>query len=219
MPKSCSGGTKTALRSNSRQPRMQNIDHLNLAYYEANALKYTNATQYVNIDNLYSLFLEKLLPGAKILDVGCGGGRDLSEFKNRGFIAYGIDPSPSLVQIARSRSGCEVIIGNIENIELIDVFDGVWACASLLHLPKKKLPLAIQRIYECLHEHGYFFLSMQAGAGESISSDGRFYSRYEEAELVDVLTKAGFNIQSSWRTTDSLLGRESLKWINIVAHK
>lgn len=197
----------------------KNTDEMNLAYYEANARNYADITQSAKISSLHDKFLINLPHKAKMLDVGCGSGRDLKVFKDRGLFAIGLEPSHALAEIARNHSGCEVTVEKIENIKFTNAFDGVWACASLLHLPKQKFPLAIQKIYECLHAHGYFFLSMQAGFGESTSIDGRFYSRYEETELVDVLRKSGFFIQSTWRTTDSLAGRASLQWINIVAHK
>lgn len=195
------------------------IDSNTLSYYEANAIAYANQTARVDLSHLYSSFLSRLPPGAHILDVGCGSGRDLKAFHEKGYEAIGVDPSPSLVKIARKWSGCKVEVGRAEALWFNAKFDGIWACASLLHLPRRIFPLALVNINKCLKRDGILFLSMQEGSGERASDDGRYFSRYSSQELRFELTSAGFEIIQIWTTADSLPKRNAISWINIVARK
>lgn len=195
------------------------IDQANLAFYENNAVSYANQTEVAVLSYLYSPFLELLPIGARILDVGCGSGRDLKIFLERGYEPVGIDPSPSLVEIARERSSCSVVVGRAEALNFNAAFEGVWACASLLHLPRRILPRALANINKSLVQDGIFFLSMQNGSGESVGEDGRFYSRYSSSELISALNDAGFNVLSLWNTDDFLSRRDEITWVNILTRK
>lgn len=191
----------------------------NLAYYEANAEKYAKQTCHADLSHLYAAFLSLLPRNARILDVGCGGGRDLRAFHERGFDVFGVDPSSALVEIAREYSGAEVAVAKVEALEFEEKFDGVWACASLLHLPKAELPEALRRIHRSLIAGGVFFLSVQAGRGEEFSEDGRFYARYEEPEIRSAIQEIGFDTLNTWTTSDALSGRAKISWINLLARK
>jgi SAM-dependent methyltransferase len=185
-------------------------------YYEANAASYARQTQTADLGELYAKFLPSLGQGARILDVGCGAGRDLKAFREQGFQALGIDPSPTLAKIAREHSGCDVLVERVEEMRFMREFDGAWACASLLHLPRSVLPLALRRIHEALRPNGVFLLSMQLGLGEMRMADGRFYTRYQPADLRRDVEAAGFDIVDAWQSSDSLDERRSIRWINII---
>lgn len=191
----------------------------NLAYYEANAATYAEQTLHADLSHLYAPFLSLLPRSARILDVGCGGGRDLKAFRERGFKPFGIDPSLALVEIARQHSGAEVAVAKVEELEFVQEFDAVWACASLLHLPRSVLPEALRRIKRSLVHGGVFFLSVQAGSGECVSEDGRFYARFDESEIRMAVEAIGFSILEAWTTADSLAGRSVIYWINLLARK
>lgn len=190
-----------------------------LSFYEDNAIAYADQTARVDLSHLYGPFLSRLPLGAHILDVGCGSGRDLKAFHEKGYEAIGVDPSQSLVNIAREWSGCKVEVGRAETLRFNAKFDGVWACASLLHLPRRIFPLALANINKCLKRDGILFLSMQEGSGARASDDGRYFSRYSSKELSFELTTAGFEIIQIWTTADSLSKRNAISWINIVARK
>ncbi len=191
----------------------------NLAYYEANAETYAKQTYHADLSDLYAPFLALLPRNARILDVGCGGGRDLRAFRERGYETFGIDPSPALVEIARQYSGAELAVVKVENLEFEEKFDGVWACASLLHLPRTELPEALRRIHRSLIAGGVFFLSVQAGQGEKFGEDGRFYARYGESEIRFEVHAVGFDILETWETSDTLPGRTQICWVNLLARK
>lgn len=191
----------------------------NLTYYEANATKYAGLTGQVNLSQLYAPFISLLPRGARILDVGCGGGRDLKAFRERGFKPFGIEPSISLAEIAREYSGVEVVVTKVEEIEFVEEFDAVWACASLLHLPKSKLPEALRRIRRSLVAGGVLFLSVQSGEGEEILEDGRFYAHYTNTAIEMAVRAIGFDILETWETADSFADRTLISWINMLAKK
>lgn len=189
-------------------------------FYELNAHQYAELTLGADLKELRSRFLEQLAPGARILDVGCGAGRDLRAFAEAGFEAEGIEPAPALAKIAREHSGCHVRVAKLEQLDVHGpdaAFDGVWACASLLHLRRAELPQALRRTREVLKESGILFLSIQQGAGERLAPDGRFYCLYEKDELVMATRCAGFIVLDVWQTGDALPDRSSIRWINVLA--
>lgn len=189
------------------------------AYYNEHAVQYARKTAMADLTELYEHFLPLLPEAGYILDVGCGGGRDMRVFKEHGFSCLGIDAVPRLVKIAQTYSRCRAIIARVEDIHFDEVFDGAWACASLLHLPRKLLPVALARIRNALKGGGTLFLSMQEGVGEKTTSDGRFFARYLREELHLLISLAGFVIIEQWPTRDVLPGREGLVWLNVVAKK
>lgn len=191
----------------------------NLAYYDANAEAYAKQTYHADLSHLYVPFLALLPRNARILDVGCGGGRDMRVFRERGYKPFGIDPSTALVKIARQYSGAEVAVAKVDELEFEENFDGVWACASLLHLPRAELPNGLMHIHRSLIAGGVLFLSVQAGHGEEFGEDGRFYTRYDESEIRIGVHALDFDILETWKTSDALLGRTEICWINLLARK
>lgn len=190
-----------------------------LSFYEGNADVYAQQTASVDLTGLHQKFLSLLPKGGRILDVGCGSGRDLRIFKRLGFDCIGIDPSSNLAHIAHEYSGCEIILAGVENLDFKSCFDGVWACASLLHLPRHHFSSALNRILIALKPAGVLFISMQQGAGEFVAPDGRFYSRYSSPELNELVADAGFVVLEEWVTDDAQQKSRAISWINILARR
>ncbi len=188
-------------------------------FYDKNAESYALQTAQADLSQLYARFLPLIPRAGRILDVGCGGGRELRHFKRLGYDCIGIDPASHLVRIARTYADCEVLVGTAQEIAFTSEFDGVWACASLLHLGRRELALAIDRIQAALRPNGALFLSIQEGAGEFVSDDGRFYARYLSQELVEIINASGLTTLDVWSTQDTLPGRESMLWLNLLARK
>lgn len=203
-------------KTSSRQLIDDAVEHSTMRFYNAEAHRYAEQTRVVDLRRLYDSFLSLLPPGAIILDVGCGGGRDLEAFKRRGFRAVGLEPAEKLAEIAREESGCEVIVGKIEELDRPGEFDGAWACASLLHLPRHRLSLALERIEAALKRNGSMFLSLQHGVGEFTAPDGRFYVLYQPDAIAQAVSAAGFEVIEQWETGDSLAERP-IRWINMLA--
>lgn len=203
---------------NTKKPAL-NVSNKTIDFYDRNAERYAWQTAQADLSELYLRFLPFVRPGGRILDVGCGGGRDLREFKSRGYRCVGIEPAPRLAQFAREYSECEVSVGNAEDMEFFQEFDGVWACASLLHLDLVKFKVAVENIAAALTVDGALFLSMQEGVGHTVDADGRFYARYTAAELKTIIESCGFTVIEQWSTQDTLPGRESMAWLNLLAKK
>ncbi len=188
-----------------------------LAFYEAHADEYARRTLDADLSVVRRRFAMRLPPAAKILDLGCGPGRDLRAFAALGFKPVGLDASPSLVRIARSVSGAPVSVGRIEEIEFDSEFDGIWACASLLHVPRRDLPQTLKRVRVALKPGAPFFASVQEGEGDSQAPDGRVFTYFEEREFRSALSQSGFHSTEAWRTADSLREGRCLTWLNFLS--
>jgi len=198
---------------------MQCNERSTLAFYDENAVRYALQTGQADLRQLYARFLPLLPLAGRILDIGCGGGRDLRAFRAFGFDCIGMDPSPHLAKIAAEFSACEVVVSRAQDLSLVEEFDGIWACASLLHIARSELPLTLVRVRNALKSGGVLFLSMQEGRGSAVAADGRFYEWYSARELDAMTVAAGLEVISHWSTPDALPGRESVSWINLLAGK
>jgi SAM-dependent methyltransferase len=186
-------------------------------YYEKHAAEYFERTVSANMSHLYERFLPALPVGGRILDVGCGSGRDLRAFTERGFHAIGIDASRALVEIAKSYSGAHCYVGRIEEIDYEKGFDGIWACASLVHFPRQMLLGVLRRLNRTLVPMGVMFASVQEGKDERTGGDGRFFTFYRRSEFVGVIHEAGFKVLDAWKSEDALPRRRQARWINVLA--
>ena len=147
-------------------------------------------------------FISLLPPKAKILDVGCGSGRDAKIFTEKGLSVVGVDFSQNLIDIASAHAPkAEFHVMDIESINFPSAsFDGIWSLCSLLHFPKKVLPNIIKNIHSLLKEDGYFYMALKKGRGEVLEKDTRygdfekFWAFYEEDELRQIFESAQFNI-------------------------
>lgn len=190
-----------------------------IAFYESHAQAYFDRTVVADLEPLYGRFLPNVRPGGTILDLGSGSGRDLKAMRDRGFVPLGIDASPSLAKLATDFSGVTCLTMQFEDLDLPKGFDAAWACASLLHISKCRIPAILRNIRDSLTEDGIFFASVQLGEGEKLLPDGRFFAYYQLEEFSHLIENAGFKIQESWVSKDSLSHRRSIDWINIVTDK
>ena len=189
------------------------------SYYELNAAEYASRTLNADLSKLYEPFLSKIPKHSRILDVGCGAGRDLREFSRRGYRPYGIDSSRALATMAHWNSGAPTEQLRVEDAKFSGDFEGVWACASLLHLPKSRLSQALARLWLAMTSPAVMFVSVQEGRGEITSEDGRFFALYSQDDIIQKLISSGFEVNEAWVTTDTLPGRSKIRWINVLATK
>ncbi len=137
-----------------------------------------------NLVEAAALFARLLPPGALVLDLGCGAGRDMSWLRGLGLKVVGLDHSAGMLGEARLRVGSGLLLMNMRFPGLRSRrFQGVWCCASLLHLTKLDVPAAVRQMARVLAAGGTLFLSVQEGVGEGwedcpYARGERFYARY-----------------------------------------
>ncbi|WP_372654212.1 class I SAM-dependent methyltransferase [Halobacteriovorax sp.] len=182
-------------------------------YYNTNANSFIENTLNLDLSDLYEKFTEHLKDNSKILDIGCGPGRDLKFFKNSGHNAIGVEPCRELAEFARNYSNCTVLRCSIQEFDDIDVYDAVWACASLLHLNTKELKETFLIIKNLLKSEGTFYCSFKYGEFEGERS-GRFFNDQTLSSLEDLLP-SDLKILESW-ITDDVRESSDEKWINIL---
>ena len=163
----------------------------------------------------------KLIPaGGRILDVGCAAGRDARYFHDRGFEVTGIDFSERMIEEARSvNPAIEFEVMDFEALRLDRTFDGIWAAASLHHLPKKNLPGVLQNLYRLLKPGGQFFVKVKHGDRDGMRSNekfgitaNRYFAFYEVPELETALQDSNFTVSSIRTVTDD-------EWIDALCTK
>ena len=148
-------------------------------------------------------FLELLGPGPRILDAGCGAGRDMAWLQRRGATVAGMDLSRRMLALAQSMARGPLLQMDMRSLALrAGIFAGVWCCASLLHLPKRQAPLALAEMRRVLVPHGLLFLSVQEGTGEGWEEGPypavkRFFARYSHEEMATLLAQSGFRVIES----------------------
>jgi 2-polyprenyl-3-methyl-5-hydroxy-6-metoxy-1,4-benzoquinol methylase len=191
---------------------------LNLQYYQTNAQAFYQSTIDVDMQSLYNHFIPFIKTGGSILDVGCGAGRDSLAFIEKGFDIEAFDASDELAKLATKLIGKEVSIATFQTYQTTKRFDGIWACASLLHVPFVELPDVMQRLTDMLKKEGVFYCSFKYG-NEEIERKGRRFTNLNENSLTELIKALPLQIEKQWITGDLREGRESEKWLNVIMRK
>lgn len=187
-------------------------------YYSIHVEQFIQATLNVDMENLYQPFLESLPTNAHILDLGCGSGRDTLAFINKGYIVDAIDYSEVLVKKASELTGVNVRNQSFYELDDNDQYDGVWACASLLHCDRNRLPDVLKRIYNALRRGGVCYMSFKYGSTDR-EKDGRSFTDLNEVQSQDLLEQfLNVEILKQWITVDKRPDRDE-KWLNILWKK
>ncbi len=183
-----------------------------LDFYNHNAESYALQSLKADVSDLYTDFEECLDPGATILDLGCGSGRDSKHFIEKGFQVVPVDGSPEMCKFAESYIDKPVRCIRFSELDYKNAFDGIWACASLLHVPKKKLDAVMRKVVQALTPYGVLYASFKYGEGEN-DIDGRHFSYYNEYDL-DSLTD--LKLIEYWVSNDVRPDHANEKWLNTL---
>lgn len=185
-------------------------------YYESHARQFFDDTIAVDMSPLYERFLRRLPKQGCILDAGCGSGRDALAFRKRGYKVTAFDASPTLADLAAAYCRLRVEVMRFEDLEWHCRFDGIWACASLLHVGPAELPDVLFRMAGALKPQGVIYASFKYGQGER-DYNGRRFTDLDEAGLTALLQVVrSLAALETWITTDLRPDRETEYWLNTL---
>ena len=197
---------------------MADIDKT-LKYYNENAQSFASGTVSVKFTEVQDKFLEKLNPDAYILDFGCGAGRDTKYFLSRGYQVDAVDGSEQLCRIASEYTEIKVRQMLFQELDEKEKYDGIWACASILHLPKKQLREVLENMYAALKSEGWIYASFKYGEFEG-ERNGRYFTDFTTYTFKDFIHDMhGLKIEEHWITGDVRPGRGEEKWLNLLLQK
>lgn len=185
-----------------------------MSYYDSESQVFIDSTLSLDMSALYAEFEPYLKPDALILDLGCGSGRDLKYF-NQKYKAIGLEPSKTLATFARDYSGAEIIESDIQSFQTDLKFDGIWACASLLHLKSSELANVLKKIENMLKQDGVTYASFKYGDFEG-ERNGRHFTDLTEESFIDYLKDSPLKIKKFWITQDLRSLRNSKRWLNVL---
>ena len=190
-----------------------------LNYYTENAADFAAGTVNVDFSATQERFLKKLLPGASILDLGCGSGRDTKAFLDRGYRMTAGDGSPELCRIASAYTGIPVRQMLFAELDDAESYDGIWACASILHVPSAELPDIFRRMITALKPGGIIYTSFKYGTFEG-ERNGRRFTDFTEGTFAAFLKQfPELTTEDQWISADVRPGRSNEKWLNVILCK
>jgi SAM-dependent methyltransferase len=191
---------------------------MSIEYYQKNGDEFCKNTANIDMENLHQRFVEHLKPNSLILDAGCGSGRDSKAFLAKGFNVDAFDASSVLVNKAAELTGLDVQLSTFNTFSTKNKYDGIWACASLLHLPKKDLMNTIKKLANVLVFGGYWYMSFKYG-NKQREKDGRSFTDINEQRLIDLVSNLNnIDISSTWITEDNRPDRNEI-WLNAILIK
>ena len=190
-----------------------------IEYYNNNANEYFDSTLQVNLEEMYNRFMRYIPAGGSIMDLGCGSGRDVRWFIDHGYDAHGLDASEKLVKLSCKKLQIPIELGTIEAWITEEPFDGIWCCASIMHLDEEDIEQFFSNLKYNLKKNGVLFMSVKTEITTGNDSYGRFFRDFEEADIHELLSRhQGLSLRELWYTKDKL-SRDTFKWLNILVVK
>lgn len=196
---------------------MNKRDEFTRKAYDLNAAQIAEGFWQFELTETWDAFTQELAQDARVVDIGCGPGRDTAQFIQRGFWATGLDYSTGMLGEAKRRAPAPYLQGDMRTLPFApNTFGGAWICASLLHLPRGDAPQALAETCRILKPGGVLYISLKEGNGEEWDTrkGSRFFTYYQADEAKLLLESAGFEI-----TELKVNPGESHPWINIFAQK
>ena len=188
-------------------------------YYNENAKKFIDGTVSVDFRSIQDTFLELLPENAKILDFGCGSGRDTKYFLEHGCRVVAMDGSLELCKAASEYTDITVKHMLFQELNEKERYDGIWACASILHVKSEELPEIIRKMSLATIANGIIYLSFKYGDFEG-ERNGRYFTDMTEESMAELLV--GFpelRVEKQWITGDVRDGRGDERWLNMILRK
>ena len=193
-----------------------------IEYYNTHADRYSEVTRNADMSDIYKRFEEHLKPGSRILDLGCGSGRDSKYFLDKGYKVVSLDASEAMCRKTQELTGKAAVHMRIEDMNYENEFDAVWACASLLHVAKSDMHKILEKAMKALRVGGVLYASCKYGKSERTRDDGRTFANYTEARVCDMVALvSGASLEDVWTSQDVRLDRigQGHLWVNVLVKK
>jgi SAM-dependent methyltransferase len=190
-----------------------------ITYYDDHCERFVKETFDIDMSHVYQPFLELVPAGGRLLDAGCGSGRDALAFSNLGFEVDAFDASSRCVEQARQLTGLEIQQLRFDEMAFENEFDGIWACASLLHVRRDQLDEVLGRFRRALQDHGVAYLSFKKGHQDT-DKDGRHFTNFTLGEFDAWVGQAqGWICLEAWLSEDLRPDRHKEFWVNGLLKK
>lgn len=188
-------------------------------YYDTNAKEFVEGTLNVDFKTTQDKFINKLPAKGYILDFGCGSGRDTKYFLAKDFNVDAIDGSIELCKIASEYTNIKVNHMYFNELSIVNKYDGIWACSSILHLSLDDLVDVFKRMSKALKDEGIIYTSFKYGdfSGER---NGRFFTDMTEDSFAKLIANVeNLKAEEQWITADVRPQRGNEKWLNLILRK
>jgi len=199
--------------------KYEDILNETLQFYDSRAQEYVSETKNLILSETQELFLGRIPEGGKILDFGCGSGRDSKQFLEKGFAVHAIDGSEEMCRLASEYTGINVERMLFDELEAIEAYDGIWACTSILHVEKEHLPTIIKKMTNAVKSGGIIYASFKHGTFEGIIGE-RYFTYLTECSFKDLLKGVPeLRLEKTWITKDVRTEKEGEQWLNVFLIK
>jgi len=190
-----------------------------IEYYNKNAANFIAGTRDADISEIRNKFINLLSPGSLILDAGCGSGRDTLFFINSGFEVTSIDASSEVCKLAEEYTKHPVICMSFDEIDSSDEFDGIWACASLLHIARESQTAIMEKLVHALKIGGILYASWKYGFEDHYVGERYYCDMNEQLILKTIPDNLNLKVLDLWVSSDVRACSKSQYWINMLLQK
>ncbi|MCI5648598.1 MAG: class I SAM-dependent DNA methyltransferase [Fusicatenibacter sp.] len=189
-------------------------------YYERYAIPYYEQTIDLDMSEVMQPFLDALPEGAEeILDLGCGSGRDTKTLEELGYVVTAMDGSEKMCELAEIYTDQEILHLKFEDMDFDEVFDGIWACESLVHVPSEEIEDIMEKVMDALKPGGILYFSVYEGERDGMYG-GRYFCDYTEEEIRELMGRFGrAKILDIWTTDNFRRDADDLQWLNVLVKK
>lgn len=200
-------------------PALEDNSNPTIDYYRKNAAQYFLDTLYLDSSQLRERFLSFVPHHGHIVDLGCGSGRDSRYFLDYGFRVTAVDACEELAALAEKVLGQKVMIERIEDFSLTEAADAIWACASLLHIPKVDLKPTLIRLKGSLKVGGIIYATFKYGDQERAEGQRRMTDLNEQQAATLIESCDGFRVIDQWITDDVRPDKKDSRWLNLILQR
>ena len=186
-------------------------------YYNKNATNYCNKTINADMSTQYAMFLKYVKEHGRILDFGCGSGRDSLNFLKMGYEVYPIDGSKEMCRIASAYTGLNVKCMDFLDLNDKDYYDGIWACSSILHVQRSKYIEVLKKMRDAIKSDGAMYISFAEGFNqEEYKEDGRYFNDLNKESFLTFTDASGLEVVEFNTNASNVKAHNNVYWNSFV---